>query len=98
MDLSDRSMYFGRVYWAVPTRSRRAILQERLCASALPSGDLHSANDGKCTFTAGGDDHTIDVSIGDDTKAVVISTVVHKGKHAYKTHRQSEASYFPMTC
>ena len=91
-------MHFERVYWAVPTRSKRAILQERLCASTLPTGDLHSANDGKCTFTAGGDDHTIDVSIGDDTKAVVISTVVRKGKHAYKTHRQSEASYFPITC
>ena len=64
------------------------LLQERLQAFALSSGDRHDATNGKYTF---------DVSIRDDTKAVVISTVVHKGKHAGKNHRHSGASYSLMT-
>ena len=72
------------------------LLQDRLRAFAISSGDLHFANDGKCTFVAGGD-HIIDVSIRDDTKNVDISTVVHKGKHAHKNHRHSRSSYYLMT-
>ena len=75
----------------------KEMLRERLCACALSSGDLHVANDGNCTFVAGGDDHTIDISIRDDAKAMVISTVVQKGKHDYKIQRQSGASYSLMT-
>ena len=75
----------------------KEMLRERLCACALSSGDLHVANDGNCTFVAGGDDHTIDISIRDDAKAMVISTVVQKGKHDYKIQRQSGASYSRMT-
>ena len=72
------------------------LLQERLREFALSSGTLHVACNGKCTFVAGGD-HTIDISIREDTKNVDISTVVHKGKHAQKTHRRSGASYSLMT-
>ena len=72
------------------------LLRERLCAFAISSGDLQVASDGKCTFVAGGN-HTIDLSIRDDTKAVVMSTVVHKGKYAHKTHRRSGALYSRMT-
>ena len=61
------------------------LLQERLHACELSSRNLHVASNGKCTFVAGGDQHTIDVSIRDDTKAVVISTVIHKGEHVLKT-------------
>ena len=72
------------------------LLQERLRKFALSSGDLHVASNGRCTFVAGGD-RTVDVNIRDDTKAVVISTVVHKEKHAHKIHRNSGASYSLMT-
>ena len=72
------------------------LLQERLRKSALSSGDLHVASNGRCTFVTAGD-HTVDVSIRDDTMAVVISTVVHKGKDVHKTHRPSGASYSLMT-
>ena len=61
------------------------LLQERLHACELSSRNLHVASNGKCTFVAGGDQHTIDVSIRGDTKAVDISTVVHKGEHVFKT-------------
>ena len=61
------------------------LLQERLHACELSSRNLHVASNGKCTFVAGGDQHTIDFSIRGDTKAVDISTVVHKGEHVFKT-------------
>ena len=72
------------------------LLQERLRKSALSSGDLHVASNGRCTFVTAGD-HTVDVSIRDDTMAVVISTVVHKGTHVLKNHLRSGTSYSLMT-
>jgi hypothetical protein len=69
------------------------LLQERLRVCGLSSRHLHVASNGKCTLVVDGDQHTIDVSIRGDTKAVVISTVVHKGKH----QQRSGASYSLMT-
>ena len=72
------------------------LLQERLRVLALSSGDLYVASNGRCTFVTGGD-NTVDVSIRDDTKSVVISTVVHKVEDVHKTRRHCGASYSLMT-
>jgi hypothetical protein len=73
------------------------LLQERLGAFRLSSGDLHVTSNGKCTFSAVGD-HSIDVSIRDDTKAVVISMAVHKEKPVHKKiYHHNRASYSLMT-
>jgi hypothetical protein len=83
--------------FGLPQQEASQLLQERLSVLALSSGDLHVASNGRCTFVTGGGDHTVDVSIRDDTKAVVISTVVHKVKDVHKTHRHHGASYSLMT-
>ena len=73
------------------------LLYDRLHACGLSSRNLHIASNGKYTFVAGRDQHTIDINIRGDTKAVVISTVVHKGTHVLKNHLRSGTSYSLMT-
>ena len=79
----------------------KELLQGRLELFGLCSGEhLHVGSSGKFTFAAAGD-HMIEVCIRDDNKAVILSTVVHKGKHGglladRKSHR-SYCSYSLMT-
>ena len=72
------------------------LLNERVGGLRGLLGELEVNFDksGKCWFgSTAGDDFTVDISIADDTKAVVVSTVVHRVRSAPATDSQTIGAF-----